>query len=86
MINIPLIIANAITFHKVQGYTLDRFVIKLGASEDVFGLTYVALSRVRELSHLRLHPFLYKRLLLKSFGKINSMLDMTNKEYQRYLN
>ena len=58
----PLKLAWAITIHKSQGLTLPKVWIDLGNSEKASGLSYVALSRVRDLSHLIVEPMTYERL------------------------
>ena len=55
-------LAFALTIHEVQGQTLDRAVIVLGRNigrsigRVTWSLLYVALSRVKELEHVRLFP------------------------------
>ncbi|MBN2566265.1 MAG: AAA family ATPase [Candidatus Eisenbacteria bacterium] len=51
---LPLMLAWAVTIHKAQGKTLSRAVVDLGARAFASGQVYVALSRVRALSDLRL--------------------------------
>lgn len=53
----PLILAYAITIHKIQGCTLDYAVVDIGKSVFAAGQAYVALSRVRELKGLFLKNF-----------------------------
>ena len=61
-INLPLTLAWAVTIHKSQGLTLDKAVVDVGHSERSAGLSFVAMSRVRSLDHLRLAPFAKDRL------------------------
>lgn len=60
---IPLQLAFAITIHKSQGQTLERAIVDVGRDENCLGLFLVALSRVRKLEDLLLHPFSFDRLL-----------------------
>lgn len=48
----PLTLAYALTIHKSQGLTLENAVIKIGRKENSAGLTYVAMSRVKEIGNL----------------------------------
>jgi ATP-dependent DNA helicase PIF1 len=54
---IPLILAFAVSIHKIQGATLDQAVINCGDRVFETGQTYVALSRVRSLEGLYLTEF-----------------------------
>lgn len=59
---LPLALAWAMTIHKSQGLTLDSATVHIGDKEGQAGITFVAVSRVRSLQHLRLHPFSMNRL------------------------
>ena len=54
---IPLILAWAVTIHKSQGATLDVAQIDIGSGIFECGQSYVALSRVKDLSGLYLTSF-----------------------------
>ena len=62
-LQLPLKLALAVTIHKSQGLTLDKVVIDLGKREFSCELTYVACSRVRQLTDLIFSPpFPFQRL------------------------
>jgi len=67
---LPLKLSWAITIHKAQGLTLDKVYLDIGLKEYFDGLTYVALSRVKELENMILRPFSFERL--QSICKIKS--------------
>jgi len=50
--------------------TLDKVYLDIGLKEYFDGLTYVALSRVKELENMILRPFSFERL--QSICKIKS--------------
>lgn len=54
---IPLILAWAVTIHKVQGATIDLAEIDIGSGIFEYGQSYVALSRVTDLKGLYLKSF-----------------------------
>jgi ATP-dependent DNA helicase PIF1 len=54
---IPLILAWAVTIHKVQGSTIDVAEIDIGSDVFECGQSYVALSRVTDLKGLYLKSF-----------------------------
>ena len=55
----PLKLAWALTIHKSQGLTLPKAWINLGKTERTLGITYVALSRVKQLSSLVIEPMMF---------------------------
>ncbi len=50
------------TIHKAQGLTLKKTVIDLGICKRSYGLTFVALSRVKKFIDLLIQPFSFDRL------------------------
>lgn len=61
-VQIPLKLAWSLTIHKSQGLTLDSVVVDLGKKESMDGLTYVALSRVKNLKDMFIEPFPFDRI------------------------
>lgn len=55
-LQLPLKLAWAVTIHKAQGMTLDKVVIDVGKKEFSSGLTFVACSRVRQITGLLFDP------------------------------
>ena len=58
----PTRLAYALTIHKAQGQTISKAVIDLGKVEYTLGLTYVALSRLRNFKDFLIMPFSLERL------------------------
>lgn len=56
-LQLPLILAYSLTFHKIQGATLSSACLNLGSSVFASGMGYVGLSRVRCLDGLHLTSF-----------------------------
>ena len=59
---VPIILAWAITVHKSQGLTLKRVIIDLRAKEYAAGLSFVAISRVCTLENVIFRLFTFERL------------------------
>ena len=79
----PLILAWALTIHKIQGATLDLAEIDVGNSIFEYGQTYVALSRVKSLKGLYLSAFEPEKIqtnpLVIEFYKNINPLEKINK-------
>lgn len=59
----PLILAHACTIHKAQGLTIRKVIINIGKREFACGLSYVGITRARELEDIMFDPFFsYARL------------------------
>jgi len=61
----PIVLSTAVTCHKAQGLTLSAAVVN-SSSEFVPGLTYVALSRVKDPKNLQVLNFRPNNLLTPS--------------------
>lgn len=61
-LQLPFILAWALTIHKLQGCSLDFAVIDLGPSIFCPGMGYVALSRVRTLEGIYLTNYVRKKI------------------------
>jgi hypothetical protein len=80
---IPLRLAWAITIHKSQGMSLDNAEIDL-RSTFTYGMGYVALSRVRTLSGIKLVGFTKESLLVDP-KVLEHDEDLQNESYQNEL-
>ena len=67
-----------ITIHKSQGQTLPKAHIDIGEREKAAGATFVALSRLRELSDGIIQPMSFERL--KSIGRLKRHQDRMSEE------
>ena len=59
---LPITLGWALTIHKSQSRTLDKTWVDIGKKESTLGITYVAISRVRNLSSLVIEPMTLDRL------------------------
>ena len=59
----PLTLSWSMTVHKCQGLTLDKVVVDLGKKETSCGISFVAVSRIRNIKDILFHPpFDFERL------------------------
>lgn len=76
---LPLKLAWAVTIHKAQGLTLDKVTVDIGKKEFSSVLTYVAISRVRQLTDILLSfPFPFQ--CLKNLSKSRRIEDRKSEE------
>ena len=75
---LPLTLAWALTIHKSLGMTLDKAWVDIGKKEYCTGMSYVALSRVRNLSSIVIEPITFDRL--KCIGKSETLKYRLNEE------
>ena len=59
---LPLTLAWALTIHKSQGMTLNKAWVDIGKKESMLGITYVAMSRVLNISSLVIETMTFERL------------------------
>ena len=89
----PLVLSWAMTIHKIQGATLPKAEIDIGASIFECGQTYVALSRVQTLDGLYLTSFDPSKIKINGhvmefynhFPKINYAEEMEKEETKHNL-
>jgi ATP-dependent DNA helicase PIF1 len=81
IMQVPLILAWALTIHKSQGATLDAAEIDVGSGIFECGQTYVALSRVKSLNGLYLTSFDVTKIKInKKVKAFYEALNMYNNE------
>lgn len=68
---IPLKLAWALTIHNSQGLTLKKACIDIGKEESCLGISYVAMSRVRNCQSMVNEPMTFERM--KSTKSLNSL-------------
>ena len=76
----PLILAWAVTIHKVQGMTMDRIVVDMSADKGRYqkGQAYVAFSRVRTYEGLHIKG--YSRHQIKTCGRVRYEMERLRSE------
>eukprot|EP01018_Ginkgo_biloba_P016121 Gb_08820 [translate_table: standard] len=80
MRQLPICLAWGLTIHKSQGLTLDHATVDIGNVERQ-GLTFIAISRVRDLQSLRISPpFSFERYARM---RDSPQLNIRKKEEQR---
>ena len=83
----PLILAWAVTIHKVQGMTMDRIVVDMSQSKGRFqrGQAYVAFSRVK--TYEGLHIIGYNHHQIQTCGRVKNEMEwlIMKEKCQNYL-
>ena len=75
----PLRLAYAMTIHKSQGQTMGKIVIDLGKNEQSLGITFVALSRVKNYKDFIIAPFSLERLQkISQFSNLKPRIEEEN--------
>ena len=54
---LPIILAYAISIHRLQGTTCDLVILNVGSIEFALGILYVGSTRTKKYLHLAFHPF-----------------------------
>ena len=68
--NFPLLPAYALTIHKSQGMTIDKpVIVDIGPAEFAPGMTYTAVTRVRNFKGLAFQPMPSFNRIVKIFAK-----------------
>jgi len=81
---LPLLPGYALSIHKSQGQTLDKVMIDLGDTEFTSGLTYTALTRVRDLDSLAMRKMPPKKRF-DSIAKSQGFKDMKAEEARKLI-
>ena len=82
-IQFPVCLAYSMTIHKSQGQTIRNVYLDIENKEFSLGLTYVRLSRVKDIDCLKLAGFSFDRLM--QLRKGDSFL-RKEKEWERLMN
>jgi hypothetical protein len=90
--NYPIRFAYALTIHKSQGQTLRKIIVKLGKKESTLGITFVALSRVKNVKDFLIPPFPLDRLTKIKNSKMleigvneeKRIYQIVNKTHEKY--
>jgi ATP-dependent DNA helicase PIF1 len=95
--NYPIRLSYALTIHKSQGQTLKKIIVELGKKESTLGISFVALSRVKNYKDFLIQPFPLDRLTKIKNSKllnervneeirIKEIVDITLNQYQFLFN
>ncbi|GBP63858.1 hypothetical protein EVAR_39519_1 [Eumeta japonica] len=73
---LPIVLSWASTVHKMQGTNVEHAVIYLGSKLFAAGQAYVALSRVRSLTGLRIEELDCSKLTSKKLYNVVALKEM----------